>query len=317
MLSPWTRQCLSRFLRYQKPCKIAEAVSFRQLATDSSTSSITQHPRISHHHHQHRSHNAIRYAPLIIPAGLFSFLAPRSSDDDAEDTPEGKLIMCLKRSILCVQRQQYDKAEQMLHLALRMAQDQQSKQGITYVFDVMANLAMEMGQYAKAERLFVAVMQRLLQDGYKEDDIKVREMHNARYDHREFTLYGIVRILFIFQMLHMSSKIAQMESLQGNLATAEIGFKWVLDKLQQQLQLLRSAIDDAELRASLQELHGLTQDCYAQLLIKLQRFTEAKKHLSEALALYAEIHGREQPEVVAMLNNLAVVCTHVCCSSSM
>lgn len=112
--------------------------------------------------------------PLILPAGLFSLLAPRTSDaEEAESTPEGKLILCIKRSVLCIQRQQYDKAEQMLHLALRMAQDQRHAPGVTYVFDVMANLALERGQYAKAQRLFVTVMQHLLQEGRQEDDIKV------------------------------------------------------------------------------------------------------------------------------------------------
>lgn len=91
-----------------------------------------------------------------------------------EETAEDKLINNIKRSILCIQRGEYQKAEQMLHLALRMAQDLQNKDGITYVYDVMANLAMEQGEYKKAEKLFVSVMQRLLGDGLEQDDIKVR-----------------------------------------------------------------------------------------------------------------------------------------------
>lgn len=108
---------------------------------------------------------------VFISAGLLSFLAPK--DPEGEDTPEDKLVMTIKRSILCIQREQYAKAEQMLHLALRMAQDLQNKDGVTFIYDVMANLAMETEQYKKAEKLFVNVMQRLLQDGCKEDDIKV------------------------------------------------------------------------------------------------------------------------------------------------
>lgn len=108
---------------------------------------------------------------VFIFAGLMSFLAPK--DPEGEDTPEDKLVMTIKRSILCIQREQYAKAEQMLHLALRMAQDLQNKDGVTFIYDVMANLAMETEQYKKAEKLFINVMQRLLQDGCKEDDIKV------------------------------------------------------------------------------------------------------------------------------------------------
>lgn len=96
-----------------------------------------------------------------------------------DETPEDKLITTIKRSILCINRQQYDKAEQMLHLALRMAQDMQSKDGITYVYDVMANLAMEREQFQKAEKLFADVMRRLLADcTLNETYLKSRNSNN-------------------------------------------------------------------------------------------------------------------------------------------
>lgn len=104
---------------------------------------------------------------LFLSAGILSMFTKD------EETPEDKLINNIKRSILCIQRGEHEKAEQMLHLALRMAQDLQNKDGITFVFDVMANLAMERGEFKKAEKLFVTVMQRLLADGYEQDDIKV------------------------------------------------------------------------------------------------------------------------------------------------
>lgn len=109
---------------------------------------------------------------FLVPAGLLSFFT-----DEKEETPEEKLIMTIKRSILAIQRSQYDKAEQMIHLALRMAQDLKDNEGVTYCYDIMANLAMETEKYEKAEKLFVAVMQRLFRAGYKEDDIKVFFFH--------------------------------------------------------------------------------------------------------------------------------------------
>lgn len=104
---------------------------------------------------------------LLFSAGILSMFTKD------EETAEDKLINNIKRSILCIQRGEHSKAEQMLHLALRMAQDMQNKDAITFVFDVMANLAMEQGEFKKAEKLFVAVMQRLLADGFAQDDIKV------------------------------------------------------------------------------------------------------------------------------------------------
>lgn len=232
----------------------------------------------------------------FLTASVLSFLVGK--DPDGEETPEDKLVMAIKRSILCIQRGQYDKAEQMLHLALRMAQDLHSKDGVTYVFDVMANLAMERAEYKKAEKLFVSVMQRLLADGLKENDIK---------------------------MLHISSKIAHMQTLQGALDRAKQGFEWTLSEIEKQTERLRTDND-------LQELLGLTKDwwvkhkstyfisipsiqiqyrSYAQLLMQLGRFAEAKNNFVAALDVYTHIHGRDNPEVVSLLNNLAVVCTNV------
>lgn len=97
-------------------------------------------------------------------------------DDDS--TPEGKLKISLKRTILCIYRGEYNKAEQMAHLALRMAQDVQNYDGITLCYDIMANLAFDREQYQKAETLFEKVL-RLLQKGVPQDDLMVSNKTNS------------------------------------------------------------------------------------------------------------------------------------------
>lgn len=93
------------------------------------------------------------------------------ADDDKEK--ESELIMTLKRSVLATQREQYDKAEQLLHIALRIAQQQQNEQGVVYCYDLMANVAFSRLELDKAEKLFVSVLQMLLSTGMKQDDLKV------------------------------------------------------------------------------------------------------------------------------------------------
>lgn len=62
----------------------------------------------------------------------------------------------------------------MFSPALRLAQTVQDNAAITYIYDCMANLAYELGDLEKAEKIFVSVCQRLMQyDGAKEDDIRV------------------------------------------------------------------------------------------------------------------------------------------------
>lgn len=91
-----------------------------------------------------------------------------------ELNPEDELIMAMKRGILCTQRGEFNKAEQILHVALAMAQKQRNEDAITYIYDLMANLAMEKNEPMKAKKLFVSVMQRLFQQGVEQDDIRVR-----------------------------------------------------------------------------------------------------------------------------------------------
>lgn len=61
----------------------------------------------------------------------------------------------------------------MLHIALRQAQTLQHYDGITYVYDVMANLAYSLDNFKKAEQLFVSVLQRLIAKGTPKDDLAV------------------------------------------------------------------------------------------------------------------------------------------------
>ena len=130
-----------------------------------------------------------------------------------------EVVMAIKRSILCIQRGEYKTAEQMLHIALKLAQDFQNRDAVTYIHDVLANLvkifysfprnylifpinliifffkAYEVGDFKKSEKLFVEVMKELLASGKTEDDPK---------------------------MLHISSKLAHM---LGNCPISMKSFK--------------------------------------------------------------------------------------------
>lgn len=196
---------------------------------------------------------------------------------DDEETPEDKLITTIKRAILSIQREEHEKAERILHMALRMAQDLQSKDGITYVYDAMANLAMERGDFEKAEKLFVSVMQRLFGDGASEDDLR---------------------------LIHISAKIAHMAEQSGHLEKAKQGFEWALKKLEEKM---KSTADDPEIK----ELWGMTKNWYAQALMQLNSMKDARTAFEDAYKTYLEIHGKLSEDGLLLLNNLGVVCTQV------
>ncbi|XP_022234767.1 tetratricopeptide repeat protein 19 homolog, mitochondrial isoform X2 [Drosophila obscura] len=221
-------QVMARLRVGPSPREYCQLAKFRrtnyQQRLEAGSSSLF--PNMDRHHH-HGTGSASGGTALAFTAA-FTFNLFGHSDNDKEETPEEKLINQIKRSILCVQREQYDKAEQMLHLALRMAQDLQSKDGITYVYDVMANLAMEREQFKKAEKIFTDVMKRLFADGHTEESPKI---------------------------LHISSKIAHMSQLQGDLEKSYQGFSWTLQQL---AKLIEKMPEDKDV----QELYGLTKNWY-------------------------------------------------------
>lgn len=87
------------------------------------------------------------------------------------------------------QKDDYNSFEQTLHDALKIAVDIQSYEGLTYVYDVLANGAFMKKDFANAEKLFVIVMQRLMSKGGRENDLN---------------------------MLHISLKLAKIYEAQKN-----------------------------------------------------------------------------------------------------
>ncbi|XP_012539948.1 tetratricopeptide repeat protein 19 homolog, mitochondrial [Monomorium pharaonis] len=192
--------------------------------------------------------------------------------DSDEEVPE--VIMTIKRSVLLIQKGEYNKAEQMLHLALRQAQTIQHYDAITYIYDVMANLAFDTGKYRKAENLFVSVLQRLMLNGAKEDDIRV---------------------------IHISLKMAKVFEHLNEPKKAEQGYKFCMENLKSHI-----GKDPDNKDAIL--LQGMTFDWYAKMLLSQARYTEAFNYFLQAYDICKKMNGEEHEQTVVLLNDLGTIC---------
>ena len=87
--------------------------------------------------------NGILYGLSV--GGLVSLFGEESEEDEDEKTKKGKkeLIGIIKQGILARNKGDFEHAERMLHIALRMAQDLRNFDAVTYVYDQMANVAFE------------------------------------------------------------------------------------------------------------------------------------------------------------------------------
>ncbi|XP_076752662.1 tetratricopeptide repeat domain 19 isoform X1 [Xylocopa sonorina] len=213
--------------------------------------------------------NLPRTKVLISGSFLFNLFSPKEEKDDTEE-----LKMTIKRSILLIQKQEFQKAEQMLHLALRQAQTLQHYDGITYVYDVLANLAYEIADFKKAEKLFKSVLKRLIAKGVPQDDLAV---------------------------IHISLKIADIYDKSGDIEKADDGYKFCLHHLQNHL------VKDNENKDVLQLL-GLNLEKYGSMLFTQLQYTNALKYFSQAYDISVKINGEEDEQTVILLNNLGNVC---------
>ncbi|KAI4488817.1 hypothetical protein M0802_011242 [Mischocyttarus mexicanus] len=204
-------------------------------------------------------------------SGLFYGLFNFNNDIEEEEIPE--LIMTIKRSILAMQRKEFKKAERMLHVALREAQSLQNHNAITYIYDLMANVAFETEQFKKAESLFILVLGRLFAKGISQQDLKV---------------------------MHISLKLANIYEHTGEIEKAETGYKFCLENIQ------IHADNDPENENTL-ILLAMACDWYAQMLLSLGKYADAHHYFERSYNLCVKVNGRVHEQTVNLLNYLGTV----------
>ncbi|XP_013162788.1 PREDICTED: tetratricopeptide repeat protein 19 homolog, mitochondrial [Papilio xuthus] len=184
---------------------------------------------------------------------------------------EDELIKTIKHCVLFTQRGEYEKAEQLLHVALRQAQQMRNESGITYIYDIMANLALEREQLDKAKQLFVAVTQRIMAEGAKEDDPRV---------------------------IHISAKLARISHLKKEYSTAKLGYDWCLSKLK---NLPPEALNEIE------KLIAMTEDWYGRLLVDYEKSNKGLDLMVSSLNRMEKLDV-EKEHIVIQMNDIATVC---------
>ncbi|XP_035435737.1 tetratricopeptide repeat protein 19 homolog, mitochondrial [Spodoptera frugiperda] len=206
--------------------------------------------------------------PCVLAFSLFTWLG-----FEKKLTAEDELVHTIKHCILFIQRNEYEKAEQLLHVALRQAQQIRHELGITYVYDVMANLALQREELDKAKQLFIAVTQRIMADGAQEDDPRV---------------------------IHLSVKLARVSHLKKDYSTAQLGYDWCIEKLN---RLLETDPSDAT-----QKLLAMAEDWYGRLFVDLNKCEEGLKLMKSSLNRMRLVPDMDKEEIVYQLNDIGTVC---------
>ena len=205
----------------------------------------------------------------VLQAGFLGWLGLTSPPVEEEDD----LTLAVKRGILAIQEGDLARADRLLHIALKMAQDSGREEAITHIFCLMGNLAIERNFPGQAERLLKTVVQRLIAAGEPTDSNSVVEI---------------------------SLKLAQTYASIGSLQQAEQGFQFCVAT--QQRKLGKGVVDEDTLG-----LAGMVLDQRAQFLLQQDRLAEAEMTWREAVKVAEQLHGEEGEQVLVVKNSLAAL----------
>ncbi|KAK3088671.1 hypothetical protein FSP39_022156 [Pinctada imbricata] len=181
-------------------------------------------------------------------------------------------------------------AENYYHMALHSADQLFKKKEIdptkyrllrVYVYDAMANMAYNSGDYGKAERLYKETMKLLLAMGRGKTD-------NA--------------------MLEISLKLANMYMVMEMPVEAESGFNFVIDSLEEKIKNKTEEFLAEE--ENCYGLLGIGCENYAKYLIGKENHTQAESLLKKAEEIARKYLGEKHPQRLVLLNDIASVQIH-------
>lgn len=192
------------------------------------------------------------------------------------------MISVIKLGILSMQKEEYDKAENILHLGLKLAQERRDMQAQRYIYDLLANVAFKKGDFPTAEKLFIQVTKELIASGTPPDDNSIVEI---------------------------SLKLASIYGQTNERQKAEIGFKFCIDT--QQKKIAEINMNDADSLSEYDKdtvlLWAMSVDWYARYLLASRKLKEAIDNFKQALDVSEKINGASHPQTLVLLNDIGSV----------
>jgi len=203
--------------------------------------------------------------PLLLAGGLLGWLglADKEEPDPLTDT--------VRRAVVAGREGDLVTADRLLHIALKMAHELQHEAAVTHILCLLGQLALERGLPGQAERLYTAVLQRLLQAGEPRNSNAVCEI---------------------------SLKLAGILAGRGERTKAEQGYLFCIEAL-------RPRLDAADCDEDSLALAGMALDHQAQLLLSSGRAGEAEAAWREAVLLAERLHGGAGEQTLVVRNSLA------------
>lgn len=223
--------------------------------------------------------------------GLFKGMTASDIEDEKVELTDEQKIRKMKpielliaKGVLAMCDQEYNRASDLFHSALRIAQDEDDEERETLVLNLLASNFFESGDLVNAEKLFIDLMKRMIAHDVEATDLAI---------------------------LELSLKLASIYSKdQMTHDKALKGFKFVIDSLLNNLQDLLYSLDDFEIHELSEEkktglaLLGWSYDWFAKHLIAVNDFNGATDMLRKALEISTKVLGPHHDQTLILLNDV-------------
>ncbi|KAL4100783.1 hypothetical protein QTP88_020814 [Uroleucon formosanum] len=201
---------------------------------------------------------------IIFGFSLFGLIGLDNSEKNR------KLIDTIEKGILYLQNDDYDAFEQTLQEALKMANDSKNVEGITHVYNVLANGAFLKNEYEKAKVLFIKVVQRLIKQGSLRDDLN---------------------------MLYLHLKLSKIYEIQKDYKICKSGYLYCMKKLEKKIKI------DPENKDVL-GLYAKTLDVFGHYFMMQGEIQKAIIILQKAYNASVKLYGEVFRVNIFLLNDL-------------
>lgn len=178
-------------------------------------------------------------------------------------------LMVLAR--LALERGDMERAEAILQMGIKICEDHKISFGLPQIYDILATMALAEGEIEKAESIMVTIIEKLIQNGMKEDD---------------------------HYLVDFKLRLARIYSTYHENELAEIGFKTCLNTQKDKI-----AKGDATTRTSMLYMNVLFW--YGVHMIRNERYKDAKALLEKAHNYSHQIKGLSPYQEMVIMYTLS------------
>lgn len=241
-----------------------------------------------------KSREEFKSKSLVPTLSIVGFIRGLTSSDIEEEreklTDEQKIKrmtpaeLLVAKGVLAMCDQEYIKADELFHEALKLAQDENNDEQETLLLNLLASNSFESGDYESAEKLLIDLMKRMIADDIEPTDLAI---------------------------LELSLKLASIYSRNPKTHDKAMkGFKFVINTLLVNLEDLLN--NDGELetdevsedRKDELALLGWSYDWFAKHLLAINDYENAIVLLKRALQISATVLGPVHGQTLILLNDI-------------